>query len=150
MYWYYYCCRKKYHGAHGFIQDTELPAIPGTECQDGTTKDGYYTIDTTTLERGNAYDTFPGQESIYAEIPAEDAANCAGTGTAQAVGSSTVPNGTGEKDDGPIDFYDSADVLVGVTANGKEQVPTEKEEPPTENYECMTGESTALYTNTEM
>lgn len=136
----YVCCRKKHRGAHGFIQDTELPDIPGIDGQEAATKDGYYSINASTLDRGNHYDSF-NQENIYAEIPADDAANCEDPDTAKAMKTSPVPEG--EEKDGPIDVYDSAELPDGVTANGKEEAPIE-------NYECMTGTTDAVNNTTAM
>ena len=130
------CCRRKHKGAHGFIQNTELPVIPGGANGEATEKAvGYYEINVNTLDRGNHYDSFnavPAENPIYAEI----GENSSVTEAANLAKEKASP------EDGPLDTYDSAD---GVTASAKDM-----EGMPIENYECMTPTPAVVYSNTAM
>ena len=132
----YVCCRRKHSAPHGFIQETELPIIPGPEDLGGS---AYCPLNENTMNsgsHGNHYDTaIPNPEavySIYDEIPgnATDGADL-----------SKEKSSLGATESCPPNIYDSAD---GATA-----IPSDKGEVPTDHYECMQAPA-AAYSNAGM
>lgn len=130
----YVCCRRKYSAAHGFIQETDLPIIPGTE---DLQVEGYCALNMSTMNsssHGNHYDTvIPNPEAvntIYDEIPAN---------ATDGEDMSKEKSSLAAMESCPHNIYDSAD---GATA-----VPSDKGEVATEHYECMQAPA-AAYSNT--